>query len=116
MSVLITILRWLARLSGVVAACGFVALTFGDLLNPHSVGPSTLQEWAGITLLTATCAGMVLACRWEFQGAALSLTSLVVFTLIIRMGHHTVLFVLATPGMLFLADWFLRRRHASTPA
>jgi hypothetical protein len=116
MSVFITVLRWLARLLGLVVACGFVALTLGDLLNPYSGGPSTLQEWAGIALLTATCAGMILACRWELEGAALSLTSLVVFTLIIRMGHHTVLFVLATPGILFFADWLLRRRHASTPA
>jgi hypothetical protein len=116
MSVFITVLRWVARLSGLVVAGGYVALAVGERVNPHSAGPSTLQEWAGIVLMTATCAGMVLAWRWELPGAVLSLTSLVIFTLLIRMGHHTVLFVLVTPGMLFFADWLLRRRHASTPA
>lgn len=116
MPVFNTVLRWLARRSGLVVAGGYVALALGDLLNPRSPGPSTLLEWTGIALLTAACAGYLLAWRWELSGAAMSLASLLSFTLLIRMGHHTVLFVFAAPGMLFLADWLLRRRHAGTPA
>jgi hypothetical protein len=55
---------------------------------------------------------MLLAWRWELAGAALSLASLVAFTMLIRMGHHTVLYVLAIPGTLFLADWLVRRMPA----
>ncbi len=114
MSVSITVLRWLARLSGLVVVVGYVALALGDLLNPQSPGPSTFLEWTGIALLTTACAGILLAWHWELPGAALSLASLLAFTLLIRMGHYTVLFVFAAPGVLFLADWLLHRRHPGT--
>lgn len=116
MSVFLTALHWLARLSGLVVAGGYVALVVGDLTNPHSGPPSTLIEWTGIALMTATCAGMLVAWRWELPGALLSLASLVAFTLLIRMGHHTVLFVLPIPGILFLTDWLIRNRRMATSA
>jgi hypothetical protein len=56
---------------------------------------------------------MLIAWRWELPGAILSLTSLVAFTLMIRMGNHAVLFVFATPGILFLVDWVIRKAAMS---
>ena len=105
-------LRWLARLSALVIAGGFLLMVAGEMLSPHSNPPSHLREWVGILLLTSTCAGMLLAWRWELPGALLSLASLAVFTAVIVFRRHTVHMVLALPGLLFVADWLLRRRMA----
>jgi hypothetical protein len=109
MSEIPTILRWIARLSALVIAGGYVYLVAGEMLSPHSAPPTKLIEWTGIALLSATCIGMLLAWRWELPGAVLSLGALIAFSLLIKMGHHTVLFVFALPGSLFLADWLVRR-------
>jgi hypothetical protein len=58
---------------------------------------------------------MLVAWRWELLGAILSLASLAAFTAVIHFNRHTVHVVLAVPGVLFLADWLLRRRHTPTP-
>ena len=111
----VLILRWIARLSGLLIAGGYVLLVIGEFTNPHSGPPPTFVEWVGIGLLTATCAGMLVAWRWELLGAILSLASLAAFTAVIHFNRHTVHVVLAVPGVLFLADWLLRRRHTPTP-
>jgi len=111
MSLFLTMLRWGARLAALVVAGGFVLLIFGEFIQPHS--PSGILASTAIPLLTLTCTGMLLAWRWELPGAVMSLGALVAFMLMVRMGHHGVLFVLAAPGILFLADWMARRRtHA----
>lgn len=115
MTVILVNLRWLARLSGLLVAGAYVLLVIGDITQPHSGAPSTLIEWTGIVLLTATCAGMIVAWRWELTGALMSLISLLAFTVLIRMGHHGVLFVLAAPGILYVLDWLLRRRERVMP-
>ena len=105
-------LRWIARLAALLIAGGYLLLVAGDFLSPHSGNGPDFRAWIGIILLTATCAGMLLAWRWELPGAALSLAALVAFTMLIRFNRYTVHVVLAIPGILFLTDWLLhRRRH-----
>jgi hypothetical protein len=108
MSVLPIVLRWVARVSGLLVAGVYFFMMVGEWLTPHSGGPATVVEWTGIVLMTATCVGMLVAWRWELPGAVISLVCLLGFTLLIRMGHHGVLYVLAVPGTLFLADWLVR--------
>lgn len=109
MSVLTVVLRWLARLSGVVIAGSYVVLFTGEILTPQSGRPPNILEFGGQVLLTATCIGMLIAWRWELPGAILSLACLLAFTLLVRMNRHDVIVVLAIPGILFTADWLLRR-------
>jgi hypothetical protein len=109
MAVIVSVLRWIARLSALVVAGGYLVLVSGELLTPHSGPPGSGVEWIGIGLLSTTCLGMIVAWRWELPGAALSLGCLITFSMLIRMSHHTVLYVLAIPGTLFLADWALRQ-------
>jgi hypothetical protein len=106
-------LRWIARLSALLIAGGYVFMVVGELLSPHSGNGPDLRAWGGIVLLTVTCIGMLLAWRWELRGAALSLAALAAFTVLIRFNRHTVHFVLALPGFLFLADGLLRRRRTT---
>jgi hypothetical protein len=105
-------LRWIARLSALLIAGGFLLLVAGEMLSPHSNPPSHLREWTGIILMALTCLGMLLAWRWELPGALFSLASLAAFTAVIAFRRHTVHMVLALPGLLFLADWLLGRRPA----
>jgi hypothetical protein len=114
MSALVNTLRWFARISGLLIAGMYTLMVIGEFTHPHSSAPSTVLEWSGIVLLTATCAGMLIGWRWELPGAILSLVALVIFTLIIHMRYHTILFVFATPGILFLADWLVRQRNSLT--
>jgi len=65
--------------------------------------------------LTGTCAGMLLAWRWELTGAIVSLVSLIGFTLLIRMNNHSMTVVLAVPGILYILDWFLHRHRTLSP-
>ena len=114
----LNVLRWIARLSALLIAGGFLMIAAGDLFSPHVGSGPGPREWAGIALLAATCAGMLLAWRWELPGAGLSLLSLAGFTALITFNRHTVHLVLATPGILFLLDWLLRHnaRRVATPA
>jgi hypothetical protein len=115
MSVLPAVVHWLARLSGLLIAGFFVFFAIGEFTTPHS-GPSpTFLEGTGIARLTATCAGMLVAWRWELMGAALSLVSLIGFTLLIRVNNYSVTVVLAVPGILYILDWILRRHRTLSP-
>jgi hypothetical protein len=77
MSALVNTLRWFARISGLLIAGMYTLMVIGEFTHPHSSAPSTVQEWTGIVLLTATCAGMLIGWRWELPGAILSLVALV---------------------------------------
>ena len=104
-----TVLRWIALLAVLLVAGGYVLLTVGEFTQPHSCLPSTISEWTGIALLTATM-GMVLAWRWELPGAVMPLAALVSFTALFEWGS-TELFCIRHAGHPgFRLVWFLRWR------
>ena len=107
------IVRWLARLSALLVASGFFLLVAGEIFTPHSGPPTHFTEWFGIGLLSIAVVGMLLAWTWERPGALLSLACLACWVVAIRTRNYAPIAVLAVPGLLFLADWLLRRlsRH-----
>jgi hypothetical protein len=115
MSVLPTVVRWMARLSGMLIAGLYLFFAIGEFITPHSGHSPTFVEGTGIALLTVTCAGMLVAWRWELPGAALSLVSLIGFTLLIRVNNHSMTVVLAVPGILYILDWVLHRHQTLSP-
>jgi hypothetical protein len=105
--------RWLARSAALLVAGAYLLLVAGEVLTPHSGPPTHLREWAGIALLSAAVAGMMLAWKWELPGALISLASLAVFVPLVHMRRYDVVAIAAVPGILFLLDWALRKwRHA----
>ena len=115
MSVLPSVVRWLARLSGLLIAGLYIFFAVGEFTTAHS-GPSpTFVEGTGIALLTATCAGMLVAWRWELPGAIVSLVSPTGFTLLVRMNNHSITLVLAVPGSLYFLDWLLHHYRTLGP-
>ena len=65
-------------------------------------------------LLFGGIVAMLLAWKWEFPAALISLFALGAFAAVVRIERYDVLAVIAIPNILFLLDWKLRRLH-STP-
>ncbi len=71
-----------------------------------------------MVLLVGSVAGMLLAWKWEFPSALISLFALGAFAAVVHMHNYLVLAIAAIPNILFLLDWKLRRSHSaqiSTP-
>jgi hypothetical protein len=91
----------------------FVILVIGEALTRRSSLPDARSEWVGILLLALACAGLIAAFKWEWQGGLLSVAALGLFTAMVALNADIVLWLAAIPGLLFVADWFARRRsHA----
>lgn len=106
------VLKWLARVAGVVVAGGFLMLMIGEVLTPHSGAPTHWKEWLGIVLITVACLAPLLAWKWEMEAAVLSLASLAAWVTIVnfrwdRAGGTVV--VMAVPACLFLLDWAVKK-------
>ena len=110
------LLRRAARLTGVLIAGAYTLLMIGEIATPHSGGPSTLLEWSGIVLLTVAAFALLFAWRWELGGGLISLAALALQAALIRGSHtyHLVLLIMAIPGVLFCADWLVRRPNHRT--
>ena len=111
MSVTLLVLHWTARLCGLVVAGAYLLIVLRDLSQPHATGPSTFLEWASIVLMTTACFALLVAWRWEWQGAAVSLIALALVAFLIRGSHtfHLALLVMALPGMLYASDCLAHR-------
>jgi|SRR5215469_263079 len=112
MSVLLVVLRWCARLSGLLIVGAYTLIVIGDLSNPRSPGPRHWIEWAGIVLMTLACLALLGAWRWELPGALISLAALAVIAVMIRGSttFHRSLFIMSLPGILYCLDWLAHRR------
>jgi len=62
-----------------------------------------------MVLLFGAIAAMVLAWKWEFPAAVISLLVLGAFVAVVHINRYGVLVILAIPNVLFLLDWTLRR-------
>jgi hypothetical protein len=103
--IVLMVLRWGARIASLGLACLFGLMILGEFTSPHSGPPSQPIEWAGIALLAATCLGALLAWKWELAGGVLSLASLALFMILIRIRWDVVIGVASAPAILFLVSW-----------
>ena len=116
MSVFLFALRWFARLSGLLIAVFYALMVSGEFTEPHSSGTPTPLQWAGIALLSAGVAGMLIAWRWELPGAIVSLAALAVFSALIHgtARFHLIILAMTVPGILYCVDWLMRRGRVSS--
>ena len=107
---LTSVVRWTARVTALAIAAVFLMFVLGEPKGPlpgiHS------REGAGMMLLFGAIVAMVLAWKWEFSAALISLIALGAFAAVVHINRYAVLFILAIPSVLFLLDWTLRRRSA----
>ena len=105
-----SIVRWVARGTGLLIAAGFLPCRRGA--RGFSAGhPLSGMDWDGTVL--GVVAGMVLAWKWEFPSALISLFALGAFAAVVHMQNYEVLAIAAIPNILFLLDWKLRRAHST---
>lgn len=109
------ILRWIARIWGLLGVAFLLLFIFGEGLNPARL---TLRE--GIEALffpLGVGAGLVLAWRREGLGGAITVGSLVIFYLLHALLGHGLprgpwFALIATPGLMFLiCRWLMRNRE-----
>jgi ABC-type antimicrobial peptide transport system permease subunit len=105
------IVRWTARGTAFLIAAGFLAFVIGEPVG--SLRVIQFREWLGKVLLFAAVAGMLLAWKWEFPAALISLFALAAFAVVVHMQRYDVLAIAAIPNILFLLDWKLRRSHST---
>jgi hypothetical protein len=60
-----------------------------------------------MVLLFGAVAAMLLAWRWEFPAALVSLFALGGFAAVVHMRRYDVLLIAASPNLFFLIDWKL---------
>lgn len=107
-----SVVRWTARGTAVVIAAVFLAFVLGEPTGSlRGIHP---REWAGMLLLFAGIAAMLLAWKWEFPAALISLFALGVFAAVVHMRRYDVLAIIAIPNVLFLLDWKLRRSRSAS--
>lgn len=106
-----TIIRWAARGTALLIAATFIAFAVGEPAG--SLRVIQLREWVGMVLLFGAVAGMLLAWKWEFPAALISLFALGAFAAVVHVHRYDVLIIAAIPNILFLLDWKLRRPHAT---
>jgi uncharacterized membrane protein YoaT (DUF817 family) len=104
-----SIVRWTARVTAAAIALLFLMFVIGEPQGSlRSIAP---RDWVAMVLLFGAMAAMVLACKWEFPAALISIFALAAFAAVVHINRYDVLLFLALPNLLFLLDWKLRRPH-----
>jgi len=102
-----SVVRWTARVAALAIAAIFLMFVLGEPKGPlpgiHS------REGAGMVYLFGAIVAMVLAWKWEFPAAVISLFALGAFAVVVHINRYGVLVILAIPNIMFLLDWTLRR-------
>jgi len=109
---IVTIIRWTARITAALIAITFAAFVFGEPSGPLRV--IHFRAWIAMVLLFGAVLSMLLAWKWEFPAALISLFSLAAFAVVVHVNRYDVLTVAAIPNVLFLLDWKLRRARTAS--
>ena len=104
--------RWTGRALTALLVGVVIVIFIGEGFNPLRLKGSEVLQ---MVLYWTACVGMVLAWRWTVIGGALSLSGMMLFftvELAVTGGFPRGLFfyLMPLPGLLFLADGFMRRR------
>ncbi len=110
-----TLLCWIARVWSVLSI-GFLLLIFiGEIVSPHAPLPTLTEAVLMLFFPIGVCVGMIIAWKKELPGALTTIGSVVVFYAGIwllrgNLPRGPYFALVATPGLLFLIDWWLNHR------
>jgi len=110
--VLLSVLRWSARVLSILSVGVVLLFAFGEGLNLSYFTARELVLFAFFPI--GVCLGMALAWRWEGLGGGITVASLAAFYLVQRLTSSSfprgfAFAVLAAPGFLFLLCWLWAR-------
>lgn len=110
-SVLVKILRWVARIWGLFALILALLVVFTP--DPYQVRPITAMEVIMLSFWGVAILGLILAWKWERFGAVLTLISMPVREVVYFLLHRgwTINFLLIwalviPPALMFLFAWY----------
>jgi len=109
------VVRWVARVWSILSVIFILAFAIGEAGSGR--GP-TAREWVGLSLFPiGVCLGLIVAWFCERLGGILALVSLVAFYVWNvgrsgRLPRGPFFFLVAAPGLLFLAAALLSRQSA----
>ena len=112
---LVVILRWIARILSIISI-GFVLLFLvGEILPPDTQAVFKVRDVVAMVFFPiGVCIGLGLAWRRELQGGTIAIGCVAAFYLILflfdgRFPRGPYFFLLASPGLLFVAVWGVER-------
>ena len=106
---LVTIIRWIARILGVLFIAFFLLMFIGEELSSNQeTNPIAARELIGLVFVFVYFVGLILAWKWEGLGGIIAAIGLIAFAILIP-NALILAFVMAVPAILFLICWFLSR-------
>ncbi|MBW8012256.1 MAG: hypothetical protein FVQ83_13635 [Chloroflexi bacterium] len=117
-------LRKIAKIWGLISIGLLTVLLIGEMVSPHA-GEEQVPfiEWVMLFLFPfATVLGMAIAWRWEALGGIISTASFVIFIVLLTADRGeliawpglAMMLLIAMPGFLFLACWYISRGEQQT--
>lgn len=110
-SIVCGIVRWAARVGAMLIAAALVAFAVGEPQGP--LGAIHFREWVGMVLLFGAVAAMLMAWKWEFPAAIISLFALAAFAAVVHLQRFEAVIVAGIPNLLYLIDWKLRSYYTT---
>ena len=125
-----TVIRWSARILGVVMAGFLLFMFFGYFLEGRAPSPGSLAPFAaiGLVLMGIYIIAMLVALRWERIGSLLGAIALGIFFAIMFLGLlpgnvaggfsargvlNPVFLALWLPPLLYFTCWTLEKRSSN---
>lgn len=105
-AILSSIVHWAARVTAILIAAAFLMFVVSE--RRGLMQAIHFREWIGMLFLIGAILFMLLAWKWEFPAALISLFALGAFAAVVHMRRVDVPLVMAIPNFLFLLDWKLR--------
>ncbi len=112
---LVVILRWIARILSIISIGFVLVFLVGEALPPHAEAVFKVRDILAMVFFPiGVCVGLGLAWRRELQGGMIAIGSVAAFYLILflldgRFPRGPHFFLLASPGLLFVAAWGVER-------
>jgi hypothetical protein len=113
------VLRWTARVWGVLSLAFMAVMVGGEVIFPHAPFPTPLEMLGMLFFPVGVCAGIVVAWWREGLGGAISVGSMIVFYILLyfmrgQFPRGPYFALVAAPGVLFLLSWVLTARQRSS--
>jgi len=112
MSTIVQLLvRWTARITAATIGALFFAFVLGEPWGLGALRILNARSWVAMVFLFVAVVGMLVAWKWEYPAALISIFALAAFAAVVHINRYDVLIILAIPNLLYLVDWKLRRHH-----
>ncbi len=114
-----TVLCWVARVWSVLSIAFILLIFIGEMFTPAIAAlPSPAEAVLMLFFPVGVLVGMLLAWKKELPGALVTIISVAAFYIGIwllrgRVPAGPYFLLVAAPGVLFLADWWLYHRETA---